>query len=115
MVGICRQAIFDIYLCLCHHYQYQKSPIIKRDLDRSSPECKDAHLVGEMEFSRSIEVEDGVEGTRMPAIIIIILLSLQTNIPVKEEFIVNEGVVRTNGHDVFMCYSLSHPTTLITN
>ena len=80
-------SIFDIYLCLCHHYQYQKSPIIKQDLDRSSPECKDAHLVGEMEFSRSIEVEDGVEGSR---------------VAIKEELVLDDRIIAAEGDDLLV-------------
>ena len=31
------------------------------------PECKDTHFVLDMELARPVEVEDGVEGARMPA------------------------------------------------
>ena len=33
-----------------------------------SPKCKDTHLVGKMKLAGSIEVEDCVEGARVPAI-----------------------------------------------
>ena len=41
--------------------------MIGANCDLSSPKCKDAHLVGKMELAGPIEVEDCVEGARVPA------------------------------------------------
>ena len=48
---------------------------------------KDAHLVGQVQLSRSIEVEDGVEGP---------------GVAVEEELVLDDGVVAAEGDDLLV-------------
>ena len=70
------------------------------------PESKCTHLVRNVEFARPVEIEDGVEGTRMSRenVIILRLISdkCQAAAPVEEELVVDEAVVRAERHDLLV-------------
>ena len=59
------------------------------------PESKCTHFVGNVEFSRPVKIEDGIEGAGMSGEKVIILTSakLLHQPPVEEELVVDEAVV----------------------
>ena len=70
-------------------------------------EGEDAHLVDDVELPGPVEVEDRVEGARMPVISSWNLSGFVEIIePVEKELVVNEGVVGANCHNIRMCSSL---------
>ena len=74
---------------------FMKDEILRYGKDL--PESKCTHLVRNVEFARPVEIENGVEGTRMSRekVIILGLLSdkCQAAAPVEEELVVDEAVV----------------------